>query len=73
MRIVDNFGRRYKWSKTEITCSLETMELPYILMNTKMVVKLNMLDLKSFVEKKMKRKYEWVGHIGVHLKRKKEL
>ena len=42
-------------------------------MNTKMVVKLNMLDLKSFVEKKMKRKYEWVGHIGVHLQRKKEL
>lgn len=42
-------------------------------MNTKMVVKLNMLDFKSFVEKKMKRKYEWVGHIGVHLKRKKEL
>ena len=42
-------------------------------MNTKMVVKLNMLDLKSFVEKKMKIKYEWVVHIGVHLKRKKEL
>ena len=42
-------------------------------MNTKMAVKLNMLDLKSFVEKKMKRKYEWVGHFGVHLKRKKEL
>lgn len=29
MRIVDNFGRRYKWSKTEITCSLETMELVF--------------------------------------------
>ena len=29
MRIVDNFGRRYKLSKTEITCSLETMELVF--------------------------------------------
>ena len=82
MRIVDNFGRRYKWSKTEITCSLETMELVFqdkvekrtlYIDEYKMAVKLNMLDLKSFVEKKMKRKYEWVGHIGVHLKRKKEL
>lgn len=27
MRIVDEAGRRYKWSKTEITCSPETMEL----------------------------------------------
>lgn len=26
MRIVDDRGRRYKWSKTEITCSPETME-----------------------------------------------
>ena len=42
-------------------------------MNTKMVVKLNMLDLKGFLEKKMKRKYEWIGHIGVCLKRMREL
>ena len=27
MRIVDNAGRRYKWSKTEIPCSPETMAL----------------------------------------------
>ena len=27
MRIVDDKGRRYKWSKTEITCSPETKEL----------------------------------------------
>ncbi|WP_279159914.1 hypothetical protein [Thomasclavelia cocleata] len=29
MRIVDDFGRRYKWSKTEISCSPETMQLVF--------------------------------------------
>lgn len=27
MRIVDEYGRRYKWSETEITCSSETMQI----------------------------------------------